>query len=51
MEYLSWFLANLSGICMGPKSESPQSGQLFGYPLLEHLNPHHPLLHLAKLID
>jgi IS5 family transposase len=36
---------------MGPKAESPQSGQLFGYPLMAHLNPRHPLLHLAQLID
>jgi IS5 family transposase len=51
MEYLSCFLANLSGIGMGPKSESAQSDQLSGYPLLEHLNPRHPLLRLAELID
>ena len=36
---------------MGPKPELRQSGQLFGYPLLEHLNQRHPLLQLAKIID
>jgi len=36
---------------MGPKPETTQSGQLFGYPLLEHLNQRHPLLRLAGLID
>lgn len=36
---------------MHPKPEMPQSGQLFGYPLLDHLNPRHPLLGLAALID
>ena len=36
---------------MGPKPEFPQSGQLFGYPLMEHLNQRHPLLKLAMLID
>ena len=36
---------------MGPKPELPQSGHLFGYPLLEHLNQRHPLLQLAKIID
>lgn len=36
---------------MGPKPELPQSGQLFGFPLLEHLNQRHPLLRLAALID
>jgi len=36
---------------VGPKSEIPQSGQLFGYPLMEHLNQRHPLIQLAALID
>ncbi len=36
---------------MGPKPEIPQSGQLFGYPLMAHLNQHHPLIQLAALID
>lgn len=36
---------------MGPKPELPQSGQLFGFPLLEHLNQRHPLIRLAALID
>lgn len=36
---------------MGPKPEFPQSGQLFGYPLMEHLNQRHPLIQLAALID
>lgn len=36
---------------MGPKPELPQSGQLFGYPLLAHLNQRHPLIRLAALID
>lgn len=29
----------------------PQSGQLFGYPLREHLKPNHPLIQLADLVD
>jgi IS5 family transposase len=36
---------------VGPKPELPQSGQLFGYPLSEHLNQRHPLIRLAALID
>jgi IS5 family transposase len=36
---------------VGPKSELPQSGQLFGFPLLEHLNQRHPLIRLAAMID
>lgn len=36
---------------MGPKPEIPQSGQMFGYPLMEHLNQRHPLVTLAALID
>ena len=36
---------------MGPKPEMLQSGQLFGYPLMEHLNQRHPLIQLAGLID
>ena len=36
---------------MGPKSATPQSQQLFGYPLDQHLNLKHPLIQLASLID
>jgi hypothetical protein len=36
---------------VGPKRELPQSGQLFGFPLLEHLNQCHPLIRVAALID
>jgi len=36
---------------MGPKPELAQSGQLFGYPLMAHLNLRHPLIELAGLID
>lgn len=36
---------------MRPKPELPQTGQLFGFPLLEHLNQRHPLIRLAALID
>ena len=36
---------------MGPKPEIPQSGELFGYPLMAHLNQRHPLIQLAALID
>lgn len=35
---------------MGPKPEVSQSGHLFGYPLLDHLNQRHPLLQLAQII-
>jgi IS5 family transposase len=48
---LLWLSANLSDICMGPNSKSSQSSQLSGDPLLEHLNLHHPLLHLDESID
>lgn len=36
---------------MPPKAKHPEWGHLFGYPLLEHLNPRHPLLGLSSLID
>ena len=36
---------------MGPKSPTPQTQQLFGYPLDQHLNLKHPLIQLAALID
>lgn len=36
---------------MGPKPSTPQSGQLFGYPLREHINLGHPLVQLSDLID
>ncbi len=36
---------------MGPTPLTPQSGQLFGYPLREHLKLNHPLIQLADLID
>jgi transposase, IS5 family len=36
---------------MGPKTEIAQTGDLFGYPLLEHLNQRHPLIQLSALID
>ena len=36
---------------MGPKSPTPQTQQLFGYPLDQHLNLMHPLIQLAALID
>lgn len=36
---------------MGPKCDMPQSGQLFGYPLMAHVNRRHPLIQLASLID
>lgn len=29
---------------MGPKSPTPQTQQLFGYPLDQHLNLKHPLI-------
>ena len=36
---------------MCPKSAIPQTQQLFGYPLEQHLNLKHPLIELASLID
>ncbi len=36
---------------MGPKSPTPETQQLFGYPLDQHLNLKHPLIQLAALID
>ena len=45
------FLANFVEVFVGPKPEMPYSGQLFGFPLLEHLDQRHPLLQLAALID
>ncbi len=36
---------------MAPKTPTPQSGQLFGYPLADHLNMKHPLEQLAGWIN
>jgi hypothetical protein len=36
---------------MGPKSPTPQTQQLFGYHLDQHLNLKHPLIQLPVLID
>jgi len=36
---------------MAPKTPTPQSGQLFGYPLADHLNMKHPLVQLAGWIN
>lgn len=36
---------------MDPKPETPQSGQLFGFPLIAHLNQHHPLILFVALIN
>ncbi len=36
---------------MGPTPLTPQSGQLFGYPLRDHLKLNHSLIQLADLID
>jgi IS5 family transposase len=36
---------------MSPKSPTPQTQQLFGYPLDQYLNLKHPLIQLAALID
>jgi len=35
---------------VGPKPDIAQSGQLFGYPLMEHLNQRHPLIALRVKI-
>ena len=36
---------------MGPKRPIPQSGDLFGYPLRDHVSLKHPLVRLGDLID
>ncbi len=36
---------------MRPKTAEPQSQQLFGFPLEQHLNMNHPLIKLAGLMD
>ena len=36
---------------MGPKPSLPRNGELFSYPLREHLNLKHPLIRLCDLID
>jgi hypothetical protein len=35
---------------MGPKPQTPQSGDLFRFPLAEHLNPKHELVLLGDAI-
>ena len=36
---------------MGPKPQTPQSGDLFRFPLAEHLNPKHELVLLGDAMD
>ena len=36
---------------MGPKPSQPQTGELFGYPLRDHLNLKHPLILLGDRIQ
>ena len=36
---------------MGPKLQTPQSGDLFRFPLAEHLNPKHELVLLGDAMD
>ena len=36
---------------MDPKSSQPQTGELFGYPLRDHLNQKHPLILLGDRIQ
>ena len=36
---------------MGPKGKHPSTGDLFQQPLTELINPKHPLVKLAELID
>jgi IS5 family transposase len=36
---------------MGPKPQTPQSGDLFRVPLAEHLNPKHELVLLDDAMD
>ena len=36
---------------MGPKESFPQTADLFRQPLLEQINPLHPLVKLSNLID
>jgi IS5 family transposase len=36
---------------MGPKPQTPQSGDLFRFPLAEHLNPKHELVLLGDVMD
>ena len=35
---------------MGPKPQTPQSGDLFRFPLAEHFNPKHDLVLLGAAI-
>jgi IS5 family transposase len=36
---------------MGPKPQTPQSGDLFRFPLAEHLNPKHELVLLGDAMN
>ncbi|KAF5292550.1 hypothetical protein FQR65_LT20280 [Abscondita terminalis] len=45
------FPANSAEVQMGPMPIIPESGQLFAYPLREHINLRHPIVQLADLID
>jgi IS5 family transposase len=36
---------------MGPKPQTAQSGDLFRFPLAEHLNPKHELVLLGDAMD
>ena len=36
---------------MGPKPSQPQTGELFGYPLRDHMNLKHPLILLGDRIQ
>jgi hypothetical protein len=36
---------------MGPKLQTPQSGDLLHFPLAEHLNPMHELVLLGDAMD
>src|SRR5438105_1042942 len=45
------FLANFVEVEMRRKRRIFQQSKIQGYPLMAHINPHHPLVELAAMID